>query len=97
MLWVGMQASQLLKHLLRHLQGLGLFEPLFGSNIYDEIRRFNRLAWGYVDSARPRGVLAAGMENGELGIWDPTKILAGAEYVVIRIFVMRLLIHFQCN
>ncbi|KAF8485415.1 hypothetical protein JB92DRAFT_3131473 [Gautieria morchelliformis] len=39
--------------------------------------RFNRLAWGYVDSARPRGVLAAGMENGELGIWDPAKILNG--------------------
>ncbi|KAF8521642.1 hypothetical protein JB92DRAFT_3141158 [Gautieria morchelliformis] len=41
--------------------------------------RFNRLAWGYVDSARPRGVLAAGMENGELGIWDPAKILNGAD------------------
>jgi protein transport protein SEC31 len=45
--------------------------------------RFNRLAWGYVDSARPRGVLAAGMENGELGIWDPAKILNGAECVSI--------------
>lgn len=42
--------------------------------------RFNRLAWGHVDSTRPRGVIAAGMENGELALWDPTKILANARY-----------------
>ncbi|KAF8520885.1 hypothetical protein BU17DRAFT_46119 [Hysterangium stoloniferum] len=41
--------------------------------------RFNRLAWGYVDGGRPRGILAAGMENGELGLWDPYKILQKAE------------------
>ena len=40
--------------------------------------RFNRIAWGYVDGSRPKGVIAAGMENGELGIWDPAKILAHA-------------------
>ncbi|KAF9443094.1 hypothetical protein P691DRAFT_809519 [Macrolepiota fuliginosa MF-IS2] len=39
--------------------------------------RFNRLAWGYVDPSRPRGVIAAGLENGELALWDPAKILAG--------------------
>ena len=39
--------------------------------------RFNRIAWGYDNHAdRPKGVLAAGMETGELGIWDPVKILA---------------------
>ena len=43
--------------------------------------RFNRLAWGYTDGGRDRGVLVAGMENGELDIWDPSKILAEAEYV----------------
>ena len=43
--------------------------------------RFNRLAWGYTGGAHDRGVLVAGMENGELDIWDPTKILAHAEYV----------------
>lgn len=43
--------------------------------------RFNRLAWGYTDSGRELGVLVAGMENGELDIWDPSKILAQAEYV----------------
>ena len=43
--------------------------------------RFNRLAWGYTDGGRDRGVLVAGMENGELDIWDPSRILASAEYV----------------
>ncbi|KAF8168890.1 hypothetical protein BJ912DRAFT_1048573 [Pholiota molesta] len=40
--------------------------------------RFNRLAWGHVDASRPHGVIAAGLENGELALWDPAKILAGA-------------------
>ncbi|KDQ53752.1 hypothetical protein JAAARDRAFT_422252 [Jaapia argillacea MUCL 33604] len=40
--------------------------------------RFNRIAWGAVDATRPRGVIAAGMESGELGLWDPSKILAQA-------------------
>ena len=44
--------------------------------------RFNRLAWGHVDGNRPQGVIAAGLENGELALWDPAKILAGAGYVV---------------
>ncbi|KAF5386280.1 hypothetical protein D9757_008596 [Collybiopsis confluens] len=29
-------------------------------------------------ASRPKGVIAAGMENGELALWDPAKILAGA-------------------
>ncbi|EIN09101.1 WD40 repeat-like protein [Punctularia strigosozonata HHB-11173 SS5] len=41
--------------------------------------KFNRIAWGYVDGNRPKGVIAAGMENGELGIWDADKIVASAE------------------
>ncbi|PWZ01867.1 hypothetical protein BCV70DRAFT_185434 [Testicularia cyperi] len=40
--------------------------------------RFNRLAWGYADTKRPKGLLAAGLENGELGIWDAGKVLGGA-------------------
>jgi len=39
--------------------------------------RFHRLAWGHAAGLRPRGVIAAGMENAELDIWDPIKILAG--------------------
>ncbi|KAL8280795.1 hypothetical protein RQP46_006799 [Phenoliferia psychrophenolica] len=38
--------------------------------------RFNRLAWGYVKSPeRPRGVIAAGLENGEIVLWDPELML----------------------
>ena len=50
--------------------------------IYLGLHRFNRLAWGHVDGNRPQGVIAAGLENGELALWDPAKILAGAGYVV---------------
>lgn len=42
--------------------------------------RFNRLAWGHVDERRPQGVIAAGLENGELALWDPAKILTGVGY-----------------
>ncbi|KAI0259714.1 hypothetical protein BC834DRAFT_974042 [Gloeopeniophorella convolvens] len=41
--------------------------------------RFNRIAWGTGDGSLPEGVIAAGMENGELGIWDPSKIVAQAD------------------
>ena len=46
--------------------------------------RFNRLAWGGVDG-RPKGVIAAGLENGELVLWDPANILAGAECVFLSV------------
>ncbi|KAH7332903.1 hypothetical protein B0J17DRAFT_678030 [Rhizoctonia solani] len=36
--------------------------------------RFNRLAWGYVNPDRPLGVLAAGLESGNLELWDPAQI-----------------------
>ncbi|KAG1767684.1 hypothetical protein EDD22DRAFT_875239 [Suillus occidentalis] len=41
--------------------------------------RFNRLAWGQVHRDRSRGVIAAGMENGELALWDPAKIIVSAD------------------
>ncbi len=42
--------------------------------------RFNRLAWGYVkEPERPFGVIAAGLENGEIGLWDPNLILNSAD------------------
>ncbi|KAL1741502.1 hypothetical protein HDZ31DRAFT_66861 [Schizophyllum fasciatum] len=49
--------------------------------------RFNRLAWGCVDASHPKGVLAAGMENGELALWDPSKIVQGlnaSEALILR-------------
>ncbi|KAG9080130.1 protein transport protein S31, partial [Ceratobasidium sp. 370] len=36
--------------------------------------RFNRLAWGYVNPDRPEGVIAAGLESGQLELWDPAQI-----------------------
>jgi hypothetical protein len=39
--------------------------------------RFHRLAWGHAAGLRSRGVIAAGMENAELDVWDPIKILSG--------------------
>ncbi|KAF7293598.1 Nucleoporin-interacting protein [Mycena indigotica] len=44
--------------------------------VVKDTARFNRLAWG-----GSRGVIAAGLENGELALWDPAKILAGARRV----------------
>ncbi len=35
---------------------------------------FNRLACSQPVASRSRGVIAAAMENGELGLWDPEKI-----------------------
>ncbi|UZJ54908.1 hypothetical protein CBS101457_004228 [Exobasidium rhododendri] len=45
--------------------------------------RFNRLVWGYVCAERPMGVLAAGLENGELNLWDAQKIIDGADDALI--------------
>ncbi|KAJ6456155.1 transport protein [Mycena sanguinolenta] len=51
--------------------------------VVKDTARFNRLAWGSVDAARPRGVIAAGLENGELALWDPAKILVAADDALI--------------
>jgi hypothetical protein len=48
--------------------------------------RFNRIAWGKADGSRPEGVIVAGMESGEIGIWDPSKIVANAKYVFSSLF-----------
>ena len=32
--------------------------------------RFNRLGWGFAHRDKPHGLLAAGLENGEVGVWD---------------------------
>lgn len=54
-------------------EGGELSEPLASLAVGS---RFNRLAWGYVkEPERPFGVIAAGLENGEIGLWDPNQIL----------------------
>lgn len=43
--------------------------------------RFNRLRWGYTDDpSRPQGILAAGLENGQLALWDPAKIISSSSH-----------------
>jgi hypothetical protein len=42
------------------------------------VRRFNRIAWGTLaDQSKPYGILAGGMKNGELGLWNPKSIIGG--------------------
>ncbi|KAG0051196.1 protein transport protein S31 [Gryganskiella cystojenkinii] len=44
--------------------------------------RFNRLAWASPTVDRPYGMIAGGMENGELNLWDANAILNGSEDVL---------------
>ncbi|TIB65666.1 hypothetical protein E3P78_00539 [Wallemia ichthyophaga] len=37
--------------------------------------RFNTLGWGSVNSSKPQGVIAAGLESGDISIWDPQLIV----------------------
>ncbi|KAF9283082.1 protein transport protein S31, partial [Mortierella antarctica] len=44
--------------------------------------RFNRLAWASPTVDRPYGMIAGGMENGELNLWDANAILNGSNDVL---------------
>ncbi|ORY21243.1 WD40-repeat-containing domain protein, partial [Naematelia encephala] len=48
--------------------------------------RFNRLAWSAPNATYSRGVLAAGMETGEIHVFDPARILSGSTADQARIF-----------
>jgi protein transport protein SEC31 len=39
--------------------------------------RFNRLAWGGVSDSAGTGVIAGGLENGEIWLWNPEGIILG--------------------
>ncbi|KAI5474282.1 hypothetical protein MNV49_003665 [Pseudohyphozyma bogoriensis] len=41
--------------------------------------RFNRLAWGGVSDERNTGVIAGGLENGEIWLWNPEGIILGEQ------------------
>ena len=65
---------------------LGMFDGslLVDQSIYNLLTwndslRFNRLAWSNPSSKHSRGLLASGMETGEVSVWDAEKILNGAE------------------
>ncbi|ROV89233.1 hypothetical protein VMCG_09884 [Cytospora schulzeri] len=39
--------------------------------------KFHDLAWGPPDETHPRGIIAGGLENGSLHLWDAEKLIAG--------------------
>ncbi|KAI7885775.1 hypothetical protein K492DRAFT_233927 [Lichtheimia hyalospora FSU 10163] len=47
--------------------------------------RFNTLGWGHTTTDKPYGIIAGGMDSGELELWDPNAILEdkGAEEALI--------------
>ncbi|KAK0482969.1 hypothetical protein EDD18DRAFT_1322133 [Armillaria luteobubalina] len=47
---------------------LGIEDQSGPKGAVKDTARFNRLAWGYVDGSRPQGLIAAGMENGNLAV-----------------------------
>jgi protein transport protein SEC31 len=49
--------------------------------MFNQHNRFNKLVWGNVSSTSPHGIIAGGLENGELTLWDPSKIINGERYV----------------
>ncbi|CAO3611688.1 unnamed protein product [Cunninghamella blakesleeana] len=68
---------------------LELFQLDLSSSKSDGIQLQHGLspvAWGYNTPEKPYGVLAGGMENGELILWDPSAILnnRGEESLILR-------------
>ncbi|KAJ1882403.1 protein transport protein S31 [Coemansia sp. RSA 1722] len=46
--------------------------------------RFQRLAWSGRSGSHELGVLAGGLENGDVAVWDPARIIAGEDDVVLH-------------
>ncbi|ROV95158.1 hypothetical protein VSDG_05790 [Cytospora chrysosperma] len=40
--------------------------------------KFHDLTWGPPDETHPRGIIAGGLENGSLHLWDAEKLISGA-------------------
>lgn len=41
--------------------------------------RFHDIAWGPPNADHPRGIIAGGLENGSLDLWDAEKLIKGAD------------------
>ncbi|KAG0245349.1 protein transport protein S31 [Mortierella sp. GBA43] len=52
------------------------------SGLVSSSARFNRLAWASPTVDRPYGIIAGGMENGELNLWDANAILSGRDDIL---------------
>ncbi|KAG6331883.1 hypothetical protein ID866_7205 [Astraeus odoratus] len=59
----------------KHEGRLGLDTDANAQGAIKETSKFNRIAWSQAQSDRSHGVIAAGMDNGELVFWDPAKIV----------------------
>ncbi|KAJ1827278.1 protein transport protein S31 [Coemansia sp. RSA 2599] len=46
--------------------------------------RFQRLAWSGKSGSHDLGVLAGGLENGDVAVWDPARIMAGEDNAVLH-------------
>ncbi|KAJ1769853.1 protein transport protein S31 [Coemansia sp. RSA 1843] len=55
--------------------------PLKAVGKVEAAARFQRLAWsgGKLDDVHAQGVLAGGLENGDVAFWNPTAIIDGAK------------------
>ncbi|KAI6026643.1 hypothetical protein BKA83DRAFT_95000 [Pisolithus microcarpus] len=59
----------------KHEYSLGADSDSKPAGIVKDASRFNRIAWSQAHKDRTSGVIAAGMENAELVLWDPAKIV----------------------
>lgn len=48
------------------------------SSVNPVCSRFHDLTWGPPDETHPRGIIAGGLENGSLHLWDAEKLISGA-------------------
>lgn len=58
-----------------------MFAPIsnrIGDMLTSFSTRFHDLAWGPPDETHPRGIIAGGLENGSLQLWDAEKLISGA-------------------
>ncbi|KAJ1642847.1 protein transport protein S31 [Coemansia asiatica] len=46
--------------------------------------RFQRLAWSGKSGSHDLGVVAGGLENGDVAVWDPARIIAGEDNAVLH-------------
>lgn len=51
---------------------------LFVSIFFSNVKRFNRLAWSGQSAASADGVIIGGLEDGSVGFWNASKIIASA-------------------
>ncbi|KAK9695277.1 protein transport protein S31, partial [Basidiobolus ranarum] len=50
-------------------------EPWKPTAVVNSNARFNRITWGAISEDKPHGIIAGGMENGELALWNAASIL----------------------